>query len=466
MKQEVLVMRGSLAEFELPDVLQVVGLSRQHTVIELCGADGKRRGLITLKSGQVLSAELGGTRGKSAFFGLFGQRRDAFHVFRLPELTSYGQPLGPLADLLCEVGQGDDEDDVPVTQVDPAPPPHTPRPRAAGSTVSPMPTVASVQAVTTPRPLPPPLAQPQPAARTAPPRPRAQGTGPQVAKRRPDKPAARRVPAPHADKLVVAIASPKGGVGKTTISLNLALSLAERGLDTIIVDADINGDILSLLDARDRVDRGAFDLLDDPSGASSVIDALRETAQPGLRILPACGPSLGLQGVDDADRPEAWARLLGAVRGEGDITLVDCPAGMFHTTASVLRSATHVVGVFQAEIVSSRSFSMFLRALSSLPEGERPALAGVVVNMFQGRADGSIEAFHSICSDADRHRLFDTTIPRSDVFSRASEIGQPLRIAGEDASPIAFLFDMLAEEVCGRIGVTREERRATTGFLV
>lgn len=449
--RETLVMRGSLQEFQLPDVLQVVGLSRQYTVIELRSADGSRRGLISMKAGQVLTAEHGQDKGRSAFFQLFEQAPELFHVFRMPDSKSYPSPLGPLARLLFEAADRASEPDTTVDRT-PAPPPPKQAALASGSQVAPQP--------------------------TAPPRRRSPSVVPSKRPARPVGPSVPRVVARRSkrsstapavgsagggQKIVVAVASPKGGVGKTTITLNLALSLAERGLDTVIVDADINGDILSILDARDRANRGAFDLLDDPDVA---VTALRQTAQPHLRILPARGPDVPLASLERPDLAQAWSRLLTRLRHTADVTLVDCPAGMFHTTSAVLRAATHVVGVFQAEILSSRSFSMFLRGLGALPADQRPALAGVVVNMFHGRADGSIEAFHSICTDGDRHRLFDTTIPRSEAFGRASEIGQPLRAAGDEASPIAFLFDMLAEEVCRRVGVGAEQQATAGGFLV
>lgn len=430
MNDQVLVMRGSLQEFGLPDVLQVVGGSRQHTVIELRSTDGRRRGVIALKAGQVLSAEHAGHQGRSAFFELFARVPDLFHVFRMPDANAYPAPLGSLTKLLFEVAdqalpitEASDVDTGPATEVDAAP---LPAPPVAGAVSRPH----VVSRPRTERPTRPPPVKAAVAAAT-----------------------------PPSTPIVVGVASPKGGVGKTTITLNLALSLAERGLRTIIVDADINGDILSAINARDRISTGAFDLLDRPSDVTS---ALRRTAIDKLRILPASGPEVPTATLQRPDLPAVWRRLLGTVSGACDITLVDCPAGMFQTTEAVLRSCTHVVGVFQAEILSSRSFSMFLRGLASLPAGQTPALAGVVVNMFQGRADASMEAFHRICNDGDCYRLFDTTIPRSEAFGRATLAGQPLRVAGEEASPIAWLFDMLADEVCQRLGVRRPAPTAAT----
>jgi len=424
-------MRGSLQEFGLPEVLQVVGVSRQHTVIELRTPEGQRRGAIQMKAGQVLSCEHEGKRGSDAFFELFEQAPEMFHVFRIPDASAYPATLGPLTKLLMAAATQERE---PKTQVDVKPL----AARPVGSVVTPQP---SAKPIETPRAH---VIRRAERPTTPPPTPPLQ---------------AKHEPGP----VIVGIASPKGGVGKTTITLNLALSLADSGLKVAVIDADINSDILSAVNARGKVKRGAFDLLDNPE---LVAESLRRTAITGLAILPACGPRVPLKAIHRSDLPEVWARLVQEVTKQADITLVDCPAGMFHATNAALEACTHVVGVFQAEILSSRSFSMFLRGLAAIPEARRPALAGVVVNMFQGRTEGSIEAFHRICNDGDRHKLFDTTIPRSDDFSRASMVGQPLRNAGRTGTPIAFLFDMLADELCSRIGVQHPAAAQPSTFIV
>lgn len=430
--RETLVMKGSLDDVELPDVLQVMGGSRQHTVIELCDKTGSRVGVITIKAGQVLNAQSPSGQGRSAFIELFQHAPELFHVFRLPDANAYPTPLGSLAALIFEA-----TDDTPVPEAREEP--------------------AASQA---PAASAPATAEAEPAVAAAPTQvetdPQVAGSvGPTIQPPRPG--AGKRRP------VVVGVASPKGGVGKTTITLNLALSLAERGVRTVLVDADVNGDILSAVDARNSVDVGAFDLLDRPE---EVGDALVQTSAEKLRVLPAWGADVPTAALDRPDLAEAWRGLITQLDAHSDLVLVDCPAGMFHTTSAVLESCSHVVGVFQAEILSSRSFAMFLRGLGEIPRERRPALAGVVVNMFQGRANDSVEAFQAISSQADRHRLFDTTIPRSDAFGAAAQAGQPLRTSGEDASSLAWLFDALAEEVCHRVGVGEKPDPERGAFLL
>lgn len=399
-----LVMTGRLEEFQLADVLQVVGLSRQYTAIEIRRLDGRIEGTIWVKAGRVIGAERGGVRGLPAFYGMFGRKPGMFIVHHLPEPTAYPPPLGPLASMLMDAIER-----------------------------------ARLPAKTPPMGVAPPLGRVRAATSV---RRRASSIVPP-----PAPPAARVSPGRG---IAVAIASPKGGVGKTTITLNLAHALASQGRSTIAIDADINGDLLSLLAARDQVARGAYDILDRPD---LIDDVLRRTAVDGLRILPASGAPLPHVATARRSFAAEWAALIERARERADLVLVDCPAGMFDTTADVLAACTHVVGVMQSDMIATRSSAMFERGLAALPEDSRPALIGVVINMFQSRSAASVEAFHQLAVGQSAPVLFETTIPRSDVFAAANLAGLPVRMSNSGDSSVAWLFEALAAEMCGRAGI-------------
>src|SRR5688572_31369144 len=97
-----LVMQGLLSEFSLVDVLQVVGMSRQFTTIELKLSDGQHYGTIWLKSGRVVGARRGLAQGRAAFYEMFGAAPAAFVVARHEDPAQFPAPLGPLALLLIE----------------------------------------------------------------------------------------------------------------------------------------------------------------------------------------------------------------------------------------------------------------------------------------------------------------------------------------------------------------------------
>jgi chromosome partitioning protein len=412
-----LVMTGRLEEFQLADVLQVVGLSRQYTAIEIRRLDGRVEGTIWVKAGRVIGAERNGVRGLPAFYGMFGGKPGKFVVHHLPEPTAYPPPLGPLTSMLME---------------------------ASARTRVPATTPAMGIAV--------PLATPH-AATGLRRRPSSSAPPPVVVAPRP---APRR-------GIAVAIASPKGGAGKTTITLNLAHSLAGQGRSIIAIDADINGDLLSILAARDQASRGAYDILDRPDAIDEV---LRRTAVDRMRILPASGTALPAVATARHSFAAEWAALIERARERADIVLVDCPAGMFGTTADVLAACTHVVGVMQSDMIASRSSDMFERGLAALPEDRRPALIGVVINMFQSRSAASVEAFHQLAVGRRSPVVFETTIPRSDAFAAANLAGLPLRLAQSGDSSVAWLFDALAAEMCGRAGIAHgAQTAAPASFL-
>jgi chromosome partitioning protein len=247
---------------------------------------------------------------------------------------------------------------------------------------------------------------------------------------------------------VVAVISPKGGCGKTTISLNLALSLARQGRRVVLLDTDANGDVLSAIDANTRAKFGFYDLL---AGEGSLQQALLPTVLPGFKILPAVGHVL-----PEPDRLAVdlvrLRRLFSELAYEAEILIVDTPAGMFGVTQPIARASTHVLGVLQAEQIAGRSFRRFGQALEGIPPAERPAVLGVVVNMLQAKHEASLSVLQTASQDFPAEWLFDTSIPRHQAFLDASFAGVPLRHLNESAPPaVAWLFDTLAAEIAERL---------------
>jgi chromosome partitioning protein len=255
----------------------------------------------------------------------------------------------------------------------------------------------------------------------------------------------------------LAIVSPKGGCGKTTIALNLSLSFARQGRSVILVDADINGDVLSSINSRQRAEIGVFDVL---LGVAGVEEALLDTVLPHYKILPAVGGQLPRAELLAADHSAGWRALLLELGKRADIVVIDTPAGMYGVTHQVLQASTHVVGVLQAEVVANRSFSRFVEALRSMPDELRPEVLGIVVNMLQTKHAASLSVFQNACSDLPGDWLFDTSIPRHKAFLDATALGVPLRLLDEQSPPaVAWLFDNLAAEVSERLRLGSVEKK-------
>jgi cellulose biosynthesis protein BcsQ len=258
--------------------------------------------------------------------------------------------------------------------------------------------------------------------------------------------------------IVLGVASPKGGSGKTTIALNLSLSFARQGRSVVLVDTDINGDVLSSIQARERAEFGSYDVLLDRAPASA---ALLRTILPNFRIMPAVGQDLPDPSLLAADQEGAWHALIGQLSAEVEIVVIDMPAGMFGPTLQIATGCTHLLGVLQAEQIASRSFSMFKRAIELIPPQNRPQVAGVVLNMLQSRQAGSINVLQDACASLPRGWLLDTAIPRSDAFLQATDEGLPLRLL-DDAHPpaVSWLFDTLSTELIERMGLEVPERKS------
>ncbi len=422
------VMKGSLREFDLADVLQVVGLGRQYTGVEL-SLGGGRTGTIFVKSGQVVSASANQHQGREAFRDLFRKTEGDFFVFRDETPPELPDPIGSLSTLLMDAVSERTASGYP------RPMSYAPSELATHPGVAP-PSPASA---------PTPTALPAPQRRSLPPRQAA----PAAFGSRPPAFAA----AAGGESKVLAFASPKGGSGKSTVSLNTALSLARRGHSVILVDGDVNGDVLSAIDARGRAKAGALDVV---SGSARVDDALLDTVLPRFKLMPAVGPRLPDLDAVTLDPNGGWLALFAELAPRADIVIVDTPAGMFGMTRSILRAVTHVIGVLQAEVLAARSFGRFSEGLSSLPDQRRPEIVGVVLNMLQTRHQASLGVFQDALSDLPSSWLFDTTIPRHPAFLDATQQGVPLRQLDEEAPPpVAFLFDNLAGEIADRLGLRR-----------
>jgi chromosome partitioning protein len=421
------VMEGSLQDFTLADILQVLSVSPEYTRIELTAEDRSPAGAIVLKSGKIVQSVAGRDRGSEAFFSLIQRRLGFFKVFRDEPNGRTLEPIGSVRQLLIEAsGMMDAHDEVTHRNLGPLPTPSPTRRRPF-----PLPPPNRVS-----RPHSEPLAAPRPAGS----RPRNGATS---------KSGVHRA---TSDGHVIAVASPKGGSGKTTVSLNLSLALARRGHRVILVDGDVNGDVLSALDACGTAEAGVFDVL---AGRASVEATLRETVVDGLSVVPAVGRTVPEPELTFQDYSERWREILGELSLRAPIVVVDTPAGMLGTTYQILNGATQVIGVLQAEVIAQRSFKMFSQSIDAVPMNRRPAVLGVFLNMLQLGHPASIKVLQQACDELPHGWLFDTAIPRSTAFLDASAAGVPLHLYRQDHAPaVTSLFDTLAAEVSDRLNLS------------
>ena len=249
----------------------------------------------------------------------------------------------------------------------------------------------------------------------------------------------------------VVIASQKGGVGKTTVALNLAVALAERGRRTLLVDLDPQGAVGLSLAKGDAELPGLAELL---SGVGGPKDAVVRTRLERLSLLPR--GRLDATDVDsfeaEVSKNGALAGVLDAVQADADVVLMDTPSGLGRVTSAALAASNYALLAFQTESLALRSIGQALKVVEHVQatRNSRLRLLGILPTLVERERHGT----HSVLSEI-WHGFPDaleTVIPRTEAIERASALGVPVGfLAGEMGGPEARRFDLLADELEARM---------------
>jgi chromosome partitioning protein len=248
---------------------------------------------------------------------------------------------------------------------------------------------------------------------------------------------------------VIAVLNQKGGVGKTTTTINLGAYLAKSGKNVLIVDFDPQGNATSGLGInKNALQATIYDALFKKVGAEHVV---QETSVPNLFILPA-NPSLAsaeVELVSQLQREQMLKEVLASL--SYDVILIDCPPSLGLLTVNALTAAQHLLIPVQAEYYALEGLSQLLSTVQRVRAGLNPQLdlLGVVVTMYDGRTSLSEQVYNELTKHFS-DKVLKTIIPRNVRLAEAPSHGKP--IADHDKwSKGARAYKALSKEILRRI---------------
>lgn len=257
----------------------------------------------------------------------------------------------------------------------------------------------------------------------------------------------------------IAIANQKGGVGKTTSAVNIAVEIARRGARVLLVDVDPQGNASSSLGLDKReLETTVYDLLIEQSSLDNVII---RAIRPSLDLIPANSALAGAEVdlVSFADRAVRLRSVLDGCAGCYDVVVIDSPPSLGFLTVNALCAAQHVIVPIQCEYLALEGLGQLIGTIDLVKKQLNPELdlTGVLMTMYDARTRLSAQVVEEVRRYFPQ-RTFATVVPRSVRLAEAPSFGQS--ISEYDASSRgAAAYRAVVDELSARLalGLTAPE---------
>ena len=239
---------------------------------------------------------------------------------------------------------------------------------------------------------------------------------------------------------IIAITNQKGGVGKTTTSVNLSACVAAEGKRVLVVDADPQGNTSSGLGVR--VKEKTPTVYEVMAGETPIEQALCKTAVKGLMVLPAdirlAGAEIELANMEHRER--VVADMLEGVRDRFDYIFIDCPPSLGMITLNALCAADGVLIPIQCEYFALEGVSALMN--------RHLAIEGVVLTMLDARTNLGVQVAQEV-RKVFKNKVYQTVIPRNVRLGEAPSHGLPISLY-DPRSLGAQSYQQLAKEFLAR----------------
>ena len=252
---------------------------------------------------------------------------------------------------------------------------------------------------------------------------------------------------------IIAIANQKGGVGKTTTSINLASALAEKGKKVLVIDTDPQGNTTSGFGIdKNEIDHTIYELM---IGECSIDEVITKNVVKGIDGVDIIPSNVNLAAVEieliDSDNKEYILReAISSIRDDYDFIIIDCPPSLSMLTVNAMTTANTVLVPIQCEYYALEGLSQLVHTVNLVKDRLNPELdmEGVVFTMFDSRTNLSLQVVENV-KEHIQENVYKTIIPRNICLAEAPSYGLPINVY-EPKSAGAEAYRLLANEVIDR----------------
>ena len=249
---------------------------------------------------------------------------------------------------------------------------------------------------------------------------------------------------------IIAVTNQKGGVGKTTTSVNLSAALAEAGKKVLVLDIDPQGNATGGFGVdKNEVENTVYELM---LSESTIKDCILEEVIPNVSLIASDINLAGLEieSIGMENKESLLKNELDWVKDKFDYIIIDCPPSLNTLTVNAMVAADSVLVPIQCEYYALEGLSQLIYTVNLVKERLNPNLAmeGVVFTMYDSRTNLSAQVVENVRNNLKQH-LFKTIIPRNIRLAEAPSFGEPITTY-DPRSTGAESYRALAKELMAR----------------